>query len=159
MPDKAYVILAKIIDEKTGYLYFPVKKDSLEFGGMPQFFGGAKKAGESDPKAIARQVKEGSSNQLRISPGAKLSLIYQHQLKEGYANFYITQDFEGKDFFGPLPKANTQMKCIEKFLFECKKDHDIQDLEKRLEIRLSYEFLDSPTSGAFGSAIAWSETC
>ncbi|MEK1913522.1 MAG: NUDIX hydrolase, partial [Pseudomonas chlororaphis] len=60
MTDKAYAILLHSEDEDNGYLYFPIKRNNLVYGGMPQFFGGTKNAGESDHDTIAREMKEES---------------------------------------------------------------------------------------------------
>jgi hypothetical protein len=45
MTDKAYAILLHSEDQDNGYLYFPIKRNNLVYGGMPQFFGGTKNAG------------------------------------------------------------------------------------------------------------------
>ncbi|AZE48518.1 hypothetical protein C4K04_2846 [Pseudomonas chlororaphis] len=37
MTDKAYAILLYSEDEDNGYLYFPIKRNNLVYGGMPQF--------------------------------------------------------------------------------------------------------------------------
>lgn len=155
MPNKAYAIILDIEDEDNGYLYFPIKRNNLVYGGMPQFFGGTKNNGESDQATIAREMKEESDGKITLEKGG-LVLVYsaQFELNISY-NFYVAQNFSGKNFLGNL--TNNEMAKIEKFFVQIGQTDEVDDLLKMLNIVPSEEFHRSETYTAFDKAIRWSE--
>lgn len=157
MPNKAFAILLRYDDEDTGYLYFPIKRDHAhDYAGMPQFFGGTKNLGETDRETIAREMAEESNDKVTLARGP-LRRVYQYVTAGGSTyNFYVTENFEGRDFLGPL-EGNPEMKAIERFLVQRGQDDTLEDLLRSLHIVPSEAFEESATAEAFARAIRDSE--
>jgi len=154
MPNKAYAILLNLIDEDSGYIYFPIKRENQPFGGMPQFFGGTKEGSESDRDTINRELKEESDGKLSLKPG-KLNLVYKGNIGNNIYNFYVTENYSGSNFLGPL--KNPEMSSIENFFVQIDEEDNVDDLLRRLKIIPTEEFVRSETYMAFDKAIKWSE--
>lgn len=155
MPNKAYAILFAASSEDDGYLYFPIKREGLQYGGMPQFFGGTKDPGESDRDTIAREMQEESDGKITLQAGG-LTLVYKTNVGGSTYSFYVAENFSGANFLGPL--KNPEMARIDKFFVQYNAGDDIQDLLKKLKIQPTEEFIESATYKAFDEAIKWSET-
>jgi len=154
MVDKAYAILLHSEDEDNGYLYFPIKRNNLVYGGMPQFFGGTKNAGESDHDTIAREMYEESDGKVTLGPGG-LSSVYKSRVGNNNYAFYVAENYEGTNFLGSL--TNSEMSSIQQFFVQVGQQDDVEDLLKSLKIVPTEEFAASETYMAFNRAIAWSE--
>lgn len=157
MPDKAYAILYRRIEGlSAGNLYFPIKRnDSLNYAGMPQFFGGTQNSNESDRETIAREMLEESNNQIILKSGG-LNKIYQSDVLGSKYNFYVAMNFSGENFLGRL-ENNLEMKSIQKFYALDGESDTIEDLLQRLGIIESIPFAQSETYTAFTEAIKWVE--
>lgn len=149
MPDKAYAILLG-----TTQLFFPIKRDGLRYGGMPQFFGGTKNAGESDRDTIAREMAEESDQKLSLRPGG-LTRVYSTTVNGDQYNFYVATNYTGQHFLGPL--QNAEMQSIAAFTIDIGGGDDILNLLAALRIVPTEDFSRSETYTAFDQAIAWSE--
>ncbi|AZD01775.1 NUDIX hydrolase [Pseudomonas chlororaphis] len=154
MTDKAYAILLYSEDEDNGYLYFPIKRANLVYGGMPQFFGGTKNAGETDHDTIAREMKEESDGKITLGAGG-LTSIYKSRVGNNNYSFYVAENYQGKNFLGSL--TNSEMSSIQQFFVQIGQEDDVEDLLKSLKIVPTAEFIESETYEAFNKAIAWSE--
>jgi ADP-ribose pyrophosphatase YjhB (NUDIX family) len=154
MPNKSYGILFKDIGDDCGQFYFPVKLSGLEYGGMPQFFGGTIDAGETNLTALIRETKEESNNQIVV---LKLGKRIHSATNFGSTyNFYVVEEFTGSNFLGDL-KGNTEMSSINKITVTTNGDSSIDDLMRLMRITPSYDFAGSETYTAFEKAIKWSE--
>ncbi|MBL6449587.1 NUDIX hydrolase [Fulvivirga sp. 29W222] len=155
MPNKAYAILFASTSEDDGYLYFPIKREGREYGGMPQFFGGTKDPGESDRDTIAREMREESDEKISLQPGA-LTQVYRTNVAGSTYSFYVAENFSGNNFLGPL--KNPEMASIDKFFVQFDAGDDIKDLLRKLKITPTQQFEESTTYEAFDAAIKWAET-
>lgn len=154
MADKAYAILYASIDEDNGYLYFPIARDGRTYGGMPQFFGGTKNAGESDRDTIAREMAEESDDQITLQAGGLTRVFATPVGGDNYA-FYVAENWTGQHFLGPL--RNNEMASIQKFLVRRGEEDTIEDLMTLQKIVPSLAFAQSATYTAFDKAIQWAE--
>lgn len=154
MPNKSYGILFSDIGDDCGQFYFPMKLSGLEYGDMPQFFGGTINAGETNLTALIREAKEESNNQITILKlGQK---IHSATVLGSTYNFYVVENFTGSNFLGDM-KGNSEMASIKKFTVTTNGDSSIDDLMKALRITPTSEFSASETYTAFEKAIKWSE--
>lgn len=149
--DKAYAV---IFDETNSNLIFPIKRDGLVYGGMPQFFGGTKKPGESDRECIEREMQEESDGKLSLLKG-KLHRVHMQVIKGMRYKFYVTTNFAGNNYLGPL--TNPEMQAIDKFYVEedAKVPDSTAELLERLKIDPTVEFVDSATYSGFNEALEW----
>ncbi len=149
MPNKAYAV---IFNPDSRYLYFPIKRDGLVYGGMPQFFGGTKNANESDRSCISREMYEESDDTLSLASGG-LSRVHSADVGASVYNFYVTTSWEGELFVGEL--ENGEMQAIERFYTDEHGEDTVEDLCQRLGIVPTEEFMTSETYTAFDAALAW----
>lgn len=155
MPNKAYAILLSVEDEDNGSIYFPIKREGRNYGGMPQFFGGTKEGNESDRETIDRELQEESDNKLSLKFG-DLTLVHDANINGDSYKFYVAQHYEGMHFLGPL--KNDEMSRIESFFVQISAEDDIENLLTKLKIVPSEVFTQSETYEAFDKAIKWCET-
>jgi len=149
MPNKAYAV---IFDPESRYLYFPIKRDGLVYGGMPQFFGGTKNANESDRECITREMYEESDEKLQLAPGG-LTRVHSANVGGSAYNFYVTTTWQGTLATGAL--KNSEMQSIERFYADEGGEDTVEELCQRLDIEPTEEFMTSETWTAFDAALAW----
>lgn len=155
MPHKAYAIVLSCEDEDNGHLYFPIKRAGRDYGGMPQFFGGTKNAGEADRTTIDREMNEESDGKIRLSGNGGLIKIHSAAAGADRYNFYIVTKYSGRHFLGPL--QNAEMASIRKFFVQIDQEDGIEQMLRALGIVPTEDFSQSQTYVAFDKAIRWSE--